>query len=216
MSGFHDHSRNTLWGRMGAAAYEPVLARGERRGMRARRAALLAGATGRVLEIGAGTGLNVEHYGPGATAVVLTEPAPAMHARLERAALAHPGRFSAVRAAADDLPVDSASVDTVVSTMVLCTVPDVPAALSEVVRVLKPGGRLLFIEHVRAALGTPLARWQGRLAGPWATLALGCRCDRDLFGLIGAYLTVEAVRTHEWTGMPFVVRPLVVGSATAP
>jgi SAM-dependent methyltransferase len=118
-----------------------------------------------------------------------------------------------VEASAEDLPFASASFDTVVSTMVLCTVADVESVLSEVARVLKPGGRLLFIEHVHAG-GTRLGRWQLRMAGLWAAWAQGCRCDRDLVSAIRSRFDFRVVRSAEWVGMPVLVRPLVVGSAT--
>lgn len=201
-----------LRARVGAAVYDPFLARGERLGMERRRAALLATARGRVLEIGAGTGLNLAHYRADVE-LVLTEPVAPMADRA-RARLAASGRTATVlEAPAEDLPVATASVDTVVSTMVLCTVRDVESALSEVARVLRPGGRLLFVEHVHAA-GTALGRWQTRLAGPWALWAGNCRCDRDLLAAITSRFDVRTLHRAEWTGMPGLVRPLVVGSAT--
>ncbi len=150
-----------------ARLYDPVLALGERRGMAARRLALLARARGRVLEIGAGTGRNLGAYPGAVEELVLTEPDAGMRGRLRRRVerAGHPAAI--VAAGAEALPFPDASFDTVVSTMVLCTVEDVAAAAAEARRVLRPGGRLLFAEHVRA--GSPrLARWQDRLAGPWA------------------------------------------------
>jgi ubiquinone/menaquinone biosynthesis C-methylase UbiE len=111
------------------------------------------------------------------------------------------------------VPLDAGSVDTVISTLVLCTVPDPEAALAEIVRVLRPGGRLLFCEHVSS--GSPRrARWQHRLARPWAALADGCRCDQDTLALIERVLRIERLERDEWRGMPGLVRPLVVGEAT--
>jgi SAM-dependent methyltransferase len=204
----------TTWERVGAAIYDPFLAAGERRGMAARRAALLSRARGEVLEIGAGTGLNLEHYPDAVTRLVLTEPVTPMARRVRARAGGRP-RTEVLQARAEDLPVPTGSVDTVVSTMVLCTVGDVDAALGEVVRVLRPGGTLLFTEHVHAA-GTRLGRWQQRLAGPWAAFASGCRCDRDLLGSIAAHLEVLEVAGGVWHGMPALVRPLVTGVAAVP
>jgi ubiquinone/menaquinone biosynthesis C-methylase UbiE len=201
-----------VWERVGAAVYDPVLARGEQHGMSARRRSLLAQARGRVLEIGAGTGLNVGHYPSTADEVVLSEPVPAMADRLRDRARGHE-RVRVIEARAECLPLDTASVDTVVSTMVLCTVGDPRAALGEVVRVLRPGGRLLFVEHVHAGHSTRLRRWQDRLAGAWAVAAMGCRCDRDLLAAIREQLTVQEVSFEHWAGMPPLVHPLVVGSA---
>jgi SAM-dependent methyltransferase len=204
-----------VWERLGAALYDPFLAKGERKGMARLRADLLAGARGKVLEIGAGTGLNVEHYPATLDALVLTEPVAPMVAHLrrrspERADLAD---VEIVEAPAEVLPFPTGSFDTVVSTMVLCTVVDVESALSEIARVLAPGGRLLFIEHVHAD-GTRLGHWQRRLAGAWAAYAQGCRCDRDLVGAIRSQFELVETTTAEWIGMPALVRPLVIGSAT--
>lgn len=199
--------------RFSSLIYEPFLAVGERRGMRDRRRELLAAARGRVLEIGAGTGLNLPLYPGDLDELVLTEPVAGMRARLERRARADGIRARVVAAGAGELPFPDASFDTVVSTMVLCTVPEPEAALAEVRRVLAPGGRLLFIEHVLAE--TPrLSRWQQRLAAPWAAFADGCRCDRDtLTHVRNAGLRVGDVRRDAWRGMPSIVGPLVVGAA---
>jgi ubiquinone/menaquinone biosynthesis C-methylase UbiE len=205
----------SLWSRLAAALYDPFLALGERRGMRERRRRLLLRARGKVLEIGAGTGLNLAHYPYEVEELILSEPVDPMARRLEsrlgRSGLG--GRV--VRAGAEALPVPSGSIDTVVSTLVLCTVPDPEAALGEIRRVLRPGGRLLFCEHVRAE-STSRARWQHRLAGPWAAFAEGCRCDQDTLGLIERVLRLERLERSEWRGMPGLVRPLIVGEATAP
>ncbi|WP_214368006.1 class I SAM-dependent methyltransferase [Pseudonocardia sp. H11422] len=201
------------WEQLVGRTYDPFLWLGERRGMRDRRAALLAGARGRVLEIGAGTGLNLAHYPDDVTELLLTEPsAPMVVALRRRVERSGRGRVRVLAAPADTLPVPDASVDTVVSTMVLCTVPDPGAALAEIVRVLRPGGRLLFCEHVLAD-APRLRSWQQRLAGPWAAFALGCRCDRPVLADIGEMLRVERLRHDRWRGMPVLVRPLVIGSA---
>ena len=203
----------SAWGVVGAHIYDAFIALGEQRGMAACRAALLADAHGTVLEIGAGTGTNLAAYPP-VDRLVLTEPAATMRGILSRRVAREAAHASVVDARAEALPVPRASVDTVVSTMVLCTVPDVDAALAEVARVLKPGGRLLFIEHIHAPAGSPLRRWQDRLVEPWATFAMGCRCDRDIVGALRRHLDVEEVHEDRWLGMPPVVRPLVVGAAT--
>ena len=120
------------WARAGAAIYDPFLALGERRGMRDRRAALLAGARGRVLEIGAGTGLNLPFYPPELDALVLSEPQEGMARRLQSRRDRERPDARVVRASADALPFADASFDAVVSTLVLCTVPDPEAAVAEV------------------------------------------------------------------------------------
>lgn len=204
-----------VWSRAGAALYEPFLALGERRGMAARRRELLAGACGRVLEIGAGTGLNLSHYPTEVDALVLTEPDPAMARRLERRVARLRPEATVVRAGAEELPVADGSFDTVVSTMVLCTVPDPQRAVDELRRVLRPGGRLLFVEHVRADDAREAGR-QDRLNAPWRAFAAGCNCNRRTLELLACAFDLGAIRRDEWRGMPRVVRPLAHGAAIRP
>jgi ubiquinone/menaquinone biosynthesis C-methylase UbiE len=206
-------------GAFGTLIYEPFLWLGERRGMRDRRRRLLADARGQVLEIGAGTGLNYAHYDPAQVEeLVLAEPVAEMAARIETKleAEARPltARTRVALTPAERLPFDDASFDTVVSTMVLCTVTDPERALEEVRRVLRPAGRLLFCEHVLSGSGR-LARWQQRLAAPWAAFAAGCRCDRDTVETIATKLELGPIRKERWRGMPAIVKPLVVGAAVA-
>jgi SAM-dependent methyltransferase len=147
-----------------AALYDPIGASKERRWMGGRRRRLLAGARGVVLEIGGGTGANLAHYRD-VDRVVVAEPDPFMRRRLARKLedARVPVEISA--AGAEELPFPDGSFDTVVSTLVLCTVPDQESALDEVRRVLRPGGRLLFIEHVRAGVRSPLAGSPGASLG---------------------------------------------------
>ena len=208
----HTAPARGAWSRCVAAIYDPFLALGEHRGMRERRRRLLRRARGRVLEIGAGTGLNLEHYPDELDELVLSEPVVPMARRLGSRLRRSRVQGSVVHAPAEALPVDTGSVDTVVSTMVLCTVPDPEAVLDEIRRVLRPDGRLLFCEHVRSE-SKRLARWQERLAGPWEWFADGCRCDQDTLGLIEDAMRIEHVEREEWRGMPGLLRPLVVGEA---
>ncbi len=202
----------STWSRFGAAIYDPFLALGERRGMRERRRRLLGDASGRVLEIGAGTGLNLAHYPGELDELLLSEPVEPMARRLESRLRRSGVRGRVVRAGAEALPVATGSVDTVVSTMVLCTVPDPEAALGEIRRVLRPDGRLLFCEHVRSD-SNRRSRWQERLAGPWEAFADGCRCNQETLGLIERTLRIERVEHEAWHGMPGLVQPLIVGEA---
>ncbi len=198
----------------GATIYNPFLWLGEKLGMAERRRRLLSASRGRVLEIGAGTGLNVGHYPGSIEELVLVEPAAGMAARIDASRFPGAAAVSSVRAPAEELPFAENSFDTVVSTLVLCTVADAERAVAEVGRVLRPGGRFLFCEHVRAE--TPrLRRWQERFAGPWAAFADGCRCDRPTLETIGARMRVETVSRARWRGMPALVKPLVVGQAVA-
>jgi SAM-dependent methyltransferase len=121
-----------------------------------------------------------------------------------------------VEAPAETLPFDDASVDTVVATLVLCTVKDPEQALAEVARVLRPSGAFLFAEHVRAA-SPRAARWQDRLNHPWSWYACGCQCNRDTVSVIeGASFTLRQLRHDRLRWISPVVRPLVVGSAAPP
>jgi ubiquinone/menaquinone biosynthesis C-methylase UbiE len=204
-----------LAARFDALVYEPFLALGERRGMRARRRALLRGAHGRVLEIGAGTGLNLPHYTDAVDELVLAEPEPGMRERLQRRAATAGRRIRVVDGPAERLLLGDGSFDCVVSTMVLCTVEEPAAAAREIRRVLRPGGRLLFIEHVRSD-SPRLARWQDRLEAPWRAFAQGCRCNRDTLAVLQqATLAPRHLRRGEWRGMPPIVHPLVLGEAVS-
>jgi len=205
---------DSAWARAFALLYDPFVWVGERAGLRAHRKALLSGARGCTLEIGSGTGLNLPHYPDDLDDLILAEPDAAMRCRLEKR-LSRSGRGTRlVDAPAERLPFPDGSVDTVVSTLVLCTVDAPDAALREIARVLRPGGQLLFLEHVRSESPT-LARWQDRLAGPWRRFAQGCRCNRATAELIVTCgLELEQTRETSWRGMPPIVRPLIVGRAT--
>jgi ubiquinone/menaquinone biosynthesis C-methylase UbiE len=201
-----------MWARIFATIYEPSLWLGEVMGMRRRRSALLRGAAGRVVEIGAGTGLNLTHYPEGLTQLVLTEPESAMRGRLARRAQREARDVDVVDAPAERLPLPDGSVDTVVATLVLCTVDEPEHALREIKRVLRPGGQLLFIEHVRAS-STFLARWQDRMLKPWRSFAAGCHCNRPTVDLMRTCGFEVAAENEAWRGMPPIIRPLVVGRA---
>jgi len=203
-----------MWGvRCMPLVYDPFLLLGELRTMRRLRAEVVGSARGRVLELGAGTGLNVKHY-RSAERVVLTEPDLGMVKRLRRRLRNSSVPGDVVTAPAERLPFADGSFDTVVVTMVLCTVADPRAALREVPRVLAPGGRLLFIEHVRADPGSRLERWQDRLYRPWRAFAYGCRCNQPTLELLAdAGLHTSETTTARWRGMPRLVHPLVYGHA---
>ncbi|HEX3239986.1 MAG TPA: class I SAM-dependent methyltransferase [Solirubrobacterales bacterium] len=204
---------DATWGRAFSALYDSGLRAAEEAGLARMRAELLAGAEGRVVELGAGTGANLEHY-PELEELVLVEPDPHMTKRL-RERLAGSGRKATiVEAPAERLPLEPGSFDTAVVTLVLCTVPDPVATIAEIARVLKPGGRLLFIEHVRAE-DPSLARWQDRLERPWRFFADGCRCNRDTLATITASRFELGEVEHDRTpkAVP-IVEPLVRGSAS--
>ncbi len=199
--------------RLTAALYDPFFWLAERAGLAARRRALVAQARGRVLEIGAGTGLNLAHYDAGLD-LVLTEPDEAMAERL-RARVAALRPATVVLAGAEALPFEDGAFDTVVSTLVLCTVPDPEAALRELHRVLKPGGRLLFIEHIRSE-SPRWARWQDRLNAPWRAFAEGCNCNRATLDMLArSPFGLGAVERGSFRAMVPLIRPLATGSAVA-
>lgn len=162
--------------RIFAACYDLMLSSMERRFLGRRRHELLETLTGRVLDIGAGTGANLTYYRDAAE-VTLAEPDGAMRSRLSAklGTASVPVRVS--DAPAEELPFADGSFDAVVSTLVLCTVEDPARALAEIRRVLAPGGRLVLLEHVRG--GETLARWQDRLTPMWRHLAAGCHLNRD-------------------------------------
>jgi ubiquinone/menaquinone biosynthesis C-methylase UbiE len=206
-----------LWDRFFAATYDRMTAGLERAGLSDKRRDLVAEARGATLEIGAGTGWNLRHYPPAVSRLVLVEPSPFMAAKLrERVAREAGGRaVEVVEAGGEALPFGDDEFDTVVVTLVLCTVDDPAAAVREVARVLRPGGTLLFLEHVRST-SPGLARWQDRLERPWRVAANGCRCNRDTLATLDASpLTVEHVRKDEMPKSPPIVRPLIVGAARA-
>jgi ubiquinone/menaquinone biosynthesis C-methylase UbiE len=197
------------WGRMFAFGYDYFLKATEDAGLRDMRRELLAEASGRTLELGSGTGANVELYPPAVTDLVLTEPDRFMAAKLRSK---YPDR-EVVEAPAEKLPFEDDSFDTVALTLVLCTVPDPEGALREVARVLKPGGRFLFIEHVRAEEES-LARWQDRLHGAWYLFGDGCHCNRDTLATLEASpLTVERAEKGDLPKAVPLVRPLLRGAA---
>jgi ubiquinone/menaquinone biosynthesis C-methylase UbiE len=204
---------DATWGRGFTALYDRGLKATEDAGLRQIRREVLAGASGRTVEIGAGTGLNLQLYPEAVSELVLVEPDPHMLRKLRPKLSGARGETSAIQAAAEKLPFEDDSFDTAVFTLVLCTVPDPRAALEEVARVLRPGGKLLFVEHVRAR-NPGLAQWQDRLEKPWRFLADGCHCNRDTIATIEASpFEIEQVERSRLPKAAPIVRPLVRGSA---
>jgi ubiquinone/menaquinone biosynthesis C-methylase UbiE len=202
-----------------ARFYDRITAGVERGGLAEMRHELLATASGRVLELGAGTGHSLEHYTDAVTELVLCEPDPHMARRLrERLAKegTRAGRPSVIQAPAENLPFDDGSLDVVVATLVLCTVGDPVRSVSEARRVLVEGGRLLFIEHVRSS-SRRLAWWQDRLERPWGFFAGGCHPNRATDQLLaGAGFWIDSLERTRMPKTPPIVRPLIRGVARRP
>jgi SAM-dependent methyltransferase len=204
-----------------AAVYDSQMRRSEKAGLTAIRQALVAQATGAVLEIGAGTGANLDHYAAGVTSLTVTEPDVFMFKRLERRAAAEPTAPTAptapmvLRAPAEDLPFEDATFDVVVSTLVLCGVDDQLRAVREIRRVLRASGRFLFFEHVRA--GDPdAAKQQDRMN--WLNRAVVCcDCNRPTLDTIeAAGFRITSLEHTELPKAPPFARPALIGVATSP
>ena len=165
-----------------ARIYDPLLARPAERWEGRYRSELCGGAEGLVLEIGAGTGMNFSHYST-VSGVVAIEPEPRMLAQAKRRGESDPAPIVLVRASGERLPFKDGTFDTVVCSLVLCTIPDQRQGISEIRRVLKPEGLLRFYEHVRAGRDRA-ARWQDRLERPWGFFGGGCHPNRDTLGAL--------------------------------
>lgn len=180
------------------------------------RAKIVPEAAGAVLEIGFGSGHNAPFYDAGkVTRLIALEPSPAMRRKARRHVEALSMPFSWLDLKAEEIPLDSASVDTVVTTFTLCTIPDAPRALAGVRRVLRPGGKLLFLEH-GAAPDPTVRRFQDRLDPLWAKLAGGCHLNRDPLGLIStAGFTIDRADQRYAKGPPRFAGFLTSGVAIA-
>jgi ubiquinone/menaquinone biosynthesis C-methylase UbiE len=197
-----------------ARFYDRALRDVEASGLGDIRRGLLGRAEGRTLEVGAGTGVNLPYYSGGHTRLVLTDPSPPMMRRLEQKMARLRIDAEVVHAAAEHLPFERESFDTVVATLVLCTAEDPTAAVREIRRLLAPDGRLLLVEHVRSR-DPALARWQDRLVTPWRWIANGCHCNRDTRALLEAegFRTADLGET-ELRGLGPLVRPAICGAVT--
>ena len=205
----------SLRSRFFALTYDRFSKGSEQAGLAEMRRNLIAGASGDVLEIGGGTGANLGYYGTGVESLTITEPEAPMLKRLERKAREQNSQATVLRAPAEDLPFKDASFDTVVSTLVLCGVDDQPRVVREIRRVLRPGGRLIFIEHVRSD-DPRLAKKQDRM-NPVNRFLVFCDCNRPTLDTIRStgFEVTELEQTELPKAPPFV-RPLILGTATTP
>jgi SAM-dependent methyltransferase len=167
-----------------------------------------------VVELGSGVGANLRYLARGSR-LIAVEPNPAMHRRLRRAARRNGVHLDLRQVPAERTHLPDASADVVLSSLVLCSVADPGQVLSEVRRVLRPGGRFVFVEHVAAAEGTPLRRLQRWVRGPWGWCFEGCSCERDLAALVRAAgfgsVDIDSYRLRS-PFLPF--NPQIAGVAT--
>ena len=175
------------------------------------RARLLAAARGAVLEIGVGTGLNMPHYPPAVTAITAAAPAAVLDERAARRARDRGIAVELVNARAESLPFAAGSFDTAVATFVLCTVADPAAAAGELARVLRPGGRILFLEHVVRPRGA--GRLVQRLLDPiHRPLTCGCSLVRDTAAVLAARFQLDDLAELDLPGLPYTVKRLIRGT----
>ena len=176
------------------------------------RARVGAAASGRVLELGIGPGLNLAFYPPAVTSVVGIDPSPLLLGIAKQHGDGRAFPLTLHAAPAENLPIDSASIDTVVTTWTLCSVSDIAAALTEARRVLRPGGRLLFAEHGLAP-DASVARWQHRINPAWRALAGGCHVDRAIdMAIAQAGFRLDRLETG-YLGFPRALTYMYSGSA---
>jgi len=202
-------------GRVMAALYDRLTNASEVACLQQWRAELLAGLGGDVLEVGAGTGLNLPFYPPGLTRLVLSEPDRHMRRQLKAKRQpmgAVPWELS--DASLDDLPFPADAFDAVVGTLVLCSVPRPAHALGEIHRVLKPGGRFVFLEHVAAEDRPGRLRWQHRVEPLWKRLAGGCHLTRRTAdAVVAAGFAIPTITRESMRKAWPLVRPTIRGVA---
>ncbi len=200
-------------GRVRAWLYDVTMRRVEQGGLATLRSDLVSRAHGRTLEIGAGTGANVRFSPAAASPLVLTDPDPHKLNRLRHRVDRIRPDAQIVSAQAQSLPFPDAAFDTVVATLVLCSVPNQAEALAEVRRVLRPGGLFLFVEHVRSD-DPRIARRQDRWRPMWRAIAGGCEPNRDTTAAItAAGFDLTELRRGRMPAAPSIVRPLAIGIA---
>lgn len=196
-----------------AALYDLLQRRAEKKLFGSHRAYLAGGATGRVLDVGSGTGINFRYYPPDAE-IVGVEPDPYMLRRAQARAGRLGRRVRLLAECAEQLPFPDASFDAAVATLVFCTIENPDRALAELRRILRPGGQLRFLEHVRAETAG-WSRFQDFITPLWKRIGAGCRPNRDTLRAIErAGFRIEELGRHAFG--PYPVRPIVSGVAARP
>jgi ubiquinone/menaquinone biosynthesis C-methylase UbiE len=200
--------------------YPKICGLAERAGQAETRRELFSEASGRTLEIGAGSGYNLPHYTDRVTELVVSEPSPHMRDHLRERLVSDPppvGSWELADASAESLPFEDESFDTVTGGFIMCSIPDPPAALAEIARVLRPGGRYIFLEHVHAGEGTMLGRFQDAIEIPHRYIAAGCHPNRRTWETIAeSPLEIERLERGKQPKAPPSVRPTIFGSAVSP
>lgn len=202
--------------RLGAALYDRVMENLEARRLGEWRRELLSPLSGRVLEIGAGTGRNLDWYPPAVTELVLTEPDPHMRERLQARARAAGIPLRVIGARAEELPFRDGHFNVVVSTLVLCSVRQPTRVAAELRRVLGEDGHLVVIEHVVAATASSASRWQALIEPVWRRVAGNCHLTRDTAATLGrAGFDTSGLRDEKLPEAPGVVRHMIHGQLGA-
>ncbi len=198
-----------------AKYYDRALQNAETKCLQEWRAVLLSHAFGDVLEIGCGTGLNLDYYPDSIKHLYLAEPDAAMREKLQlKISTKKQKNIDVLSCPAESIPLLNASCDTVISTLVLCTVKNLEKSLSELHRILKPNGKLIFIEHVAAHNNPQRLRWQYRLEPFWKIIACGCCLTRQTQeAIINAGFQFEEISRQSMRGVPAIVRPSIKGIA---
>ena len=174
---------------------------------------LLAGAGGRVLEVGAGTGYNLAYYPNSVSDLTITDGMAGMLRRAQTRAQKAGRQVTMTTAPVESLPFEDGTFDTVVGSLLLCSVADQDRALAEIRRVIKPDGQYLFLEHVRSA-DPKVAHSQDRWEGVWGVIAQGCHPNRDTLPRIESAFTIDELDQGEVPFGPRIVRPYILGRAT--
>ena len=199
-----------------ASFYDSLMAKTEQACLTQWRQDLLAQVSGEVLEIGAGTGANIRLYPGTVSRLVLTEPDRHMRRALQKKLLSEQAKnVSVIDASAEQIGADDESFDYVVSSLVCCSVSNLEASLGEVWRVLRPGGSLVFLEHVAAAPGSSRRRWQNAINPLWKTFMGNCHLNRETErAIISRGFEIIQIERESMRKAPSIVRPTIRGIAT--